>query len=192
MKQNNEKRVYLDDYISVAKNDMIIRIIFALLVLGIFIYYKVFSYDAKGFFIIILFALCLNVFYFCLTYISILQIKRFLIKEKIYNNELVVDFWNENNAIFINKYIVIFTKFKVINIEYKNIEKAKVLIKRVKGGLYKYLLITLNDKTSKKFLIYDRVHCDIDVNKVLDYLKEKNHEIKFEDSGDYWKYKYNR
>ena len=190
MKQKNDKRIYLDDYISVAKNDAIIRVVFTIIIIIFMLFTKIYIDEYFKLFVIFIFIL-LDL-WFIRTYIVLLQIKKYLIETKKYDNTLKIDFWNENNVIFIDRNIIIFTRLKIISIKYKDIMRAKVLIKRRKGRLLKYLLLTLIDESTNKILIYDGIHYDIDENKILDYLKEKNPDIIIEEAGSYWKYKYNK
>ena len=190
MKEKNEKRVYLDDYISVAKNDAIIRVVFTIIIILFILFTKIYIDEYFKLFVIFIFILI--DLWFIRSYIVLLKIKKYLIETKKYDNTLKIDFWNENNVIFIDRNIIVFTKFKIISIKYKDIIRAKVLIKRRKGRTLKYLLLTLTDESTNEILIYDGVHCDIDENKIIAYLKEKKTEIIIEESGSYWKYKYNR
>ena len=180
MKKKNDKRVYLDDYISVAKYDAIIRIIFTIIVILFILLTKLYIDEIFKSFVIFIFIFVDS--WFIRVYIILLQIKKQLIKAKKYDNIFKIDFWNEYDTLFIDKYIVIFHKFKVNIIKYDDLIKIKTAIHYFARGTGIDLILTLKNKTTYKFLIEWGAFCNFDYKKVINFIGKKNKKIVIEDS----------
>ena len=172
---NKEKRKYLNDYISVARNDIIIRVVFFALVIFLFLISNIYIDNLFKFFII--FVLFLRTSHFVIVYLHLLYIKKFLVKNNINVNNLKIILWNETNAIFTEEYVIVFQKLRVELISYNDIEKIKEAIHYFAHGTGKDLILTLKNGETYKFLIEWGPFCEIDCNKLYQFIINKNKKI---------------
>lgn len=176
MKEHNDKRIYLNDYIIVAKNDTIIRVFFGMIIILFEFLTKIYiDFYLKIFIFLLVIIYC--IYYFNI-YTRLQNIKKFLIKKKIIVDDLYIFFWNEKNVLFTSFGIIINIKKTISIINYDDISLISIkdhYFNRRKPG--KDLILTLKNKSVYQFLIYDYLFCNVDYTKISEFLKLKNPNI---------------
>lgn len=176
----NKKDYTIDEYIEIAKKDIMVFSIILIIIFSILLYvcYKIKFYYYMYFSIFGLFLIMGRI----INYIRIRKIKSYLINNNLIKDMGKIFFWNEDTYMLTDKYIIIIEERNIIHFEYQEIEEiydeTNFVFKKVAGDIKTYLHIKLNDKRTYKILISSMSSVNIVNKNIIDFLLEKNENIK--------------
>ena len=167
-------------YVRDSKNDIYVYIIF-FIILIIFLF--IISVIVKFYYILILgFLFLLAVISKFDTYYKINKIKKYLIDNKMLNKIGYIDFWNEKDCFFTEKYIIVYFHNDVYTIDYNEIigiyYKDKLRIVNMASSHLDTYMYICTDKIELPILVWTSYLVDKEYKDLGKYLLNKNPKIK--------------
>lgn len=179
MKKKEKKKLTIDEYIDIAKWDIVIYVIVSVIVLLISLYIGV-KYNFYYHLIFIGIIIVIKIGERINTYITLKKIKSYLVNNNILDRIGNIDYWNERYYFLTDNYIIIKHGKVIYSFKYSEIERIyKESYTRLGKHSYsqEYLHIVTDDNDFK-ILIYTTVLVDEDYKDISSYLMEKNLNIK--------------
>ncbi len=179
MKKKEKKKLTIDEYIDIAKWDIVIYVIVSVIVLLISLYIGV-KYNFYYHLIFIGIIIVIKIGERINTYITLKKIKSYLVNNNILDRIGNIDYWNERYYFLTDNYIIIKHGKVIYSFKYSEIERIyKESYTRLGKHSYsqEYLHIITSDNDFK-ILIYTTVLVGEDYKDISSYLIEKNPNIK--------------
>lgn len=167
----------IDEYIKIAKGDVDIHLLVAIILFLILIYVS-YKCDSYYFLFIELFQL-IRLISRVDGYFNIKKIKNYLIENNLIDKIGDIDFWNEKDYVLSDKYMIIKRYKKVCAFKYSDIEKIykKTCFTYGRYSQYEeYLTIVINDNEFE-ILTYTSVLVEEEYKDISEYLLKKNPNI---------------
>ena len=179
MKKKEKKKLTIDECIDIAKWNIVIYVIVSVIVLLISLYIGV-KYNFYYHLIFIGIIIVIKIGERINTYITLKEIKSYLVNNNILDRIGNIDYWNERYYFLTDNYIIIKHGKVIYSFKYSEIERIyKESYTRLGKHSYsqEYLHIVTDDNDFK-ILIYTTVLVDEDYKDISSYLMEKNPNIK--------------
>ena len=170
----NKKKI--EDYIGVAKTDIIFYVILTVVFLIILL---ILGHIYKFYY-----GVLFDIFMIIFTYFRVVAYYNL---KKIYNhlneNDLLykigsIDYWNEKNFFLTENYMILKERNEVLAFKYNKIKEIyKSVYRRARGSHIDTYLHVVLDGSEFKVLIYTTVLADCDYRDISDYLLKKNPNI---------------
>lgn len=182
--KKKEKDISLDEYIAIAKGDIIIYSVVALIICLPLLY----GFIKTKVILFIIFGLV--PFLFAVqrvqTYFNLKKIRQYLIDNKIIDKLGKIDFYNDQYYFLTENYMVIFQNKKVSAFQYSEIKEIyktnKVRVKEY-STVEEYLNIVTKDNAVYKVLTFTISLVQEEFKDISDYLLNKNPKIKIKESN---------
>lgn len=174
-----KKKKKIDDYIGVAKTDIYVYIVFAII---FFLFLLYLSYWFKYFFPLFFEIACfMSIHSKLATYNNLKKIKKYLENNNLLEKIGKIDFWNGESYFLTENYMIIINNGVINHFAYSDIKQMykKTYHGSNFGSLYtqEYLHIRLKDYTEYKVLIYSTCLVNEDFRDISGYLLQKNKNI---------------
>lgn len=182
--KKKEKDISLDEYIAIAKGDIIIYGVVALIICAPLLY----GFIKTKVVLFILFGLV--PFLFAVqrvqTYFNLKKIRKYLIDNKIIDKLGKIDFYNDQYYFLTENYMVIFQNKKVSAFKYSDIKEmyktTKIRAKEY-STVEEYLNIVTKDNEVYRVLTFTISLVQEEFRDISDYLLNKNPKIKIKESN---------
>lgn len=182
--KKKEKDISLDEYIAIAKGDIIIYGVVALIICAPLLY----GFIKTKVVLFILFGLV--PFLFAVqrvqTYFNLKKIRKYLIDNKIIDKLGKIDFYNDQYYFLTENYMVIFQNKKVSAFKYSDIKEmyktTKIRAKEY-STVEEYLNIVTKDNEVYRVLTFTISLVQEEFKDISDYLLNKNPKIKVKESN---------
>lgn len=182
--QKKEKDISLDEYIAIAKGDIIIYSVVALIICAPLLY----GFIKTKVVLFIIFGLVPFLFSVqrVQTYFNLKKIRQYLIDNKIIDKLGKIDFYNDQYYFLTENYMVIFQNKKVSAFKYSDIKEmyktTKIRAKEY-STVEEYLNIVTQDNEVYRVLTFTISLVQEEFKDISDYLLNKNPKIKVKDSN---------
>ena len=179
MKKKEKRKLTIDEYIDIAKWDIVIYVIVSVIVLLISLYIGV-KYNFYYHLIFIGIIIVIKIGERINTYITLKKIKSYLVDNNILDKIGNIDYWNERYYFLTDNYIIIKHGKVIYSFRYSEIERIyKESYTRLGKHSYsqEYLHIVTSDNDFK-LLIYTTILVGEYYKDISSYLMEKNPNIK--------------
>lgn len=175
------KKKTIDEYIEIAKTDIILYIIVLLILSLILLYisFRVNWYYLMIFSIVFSFSIINKI----IVYHTLRNIKDYLIKNDLLDKIGEIIFWNEKNYLLTDNYIII-SEYNIISyFEYDDIleitKRNDTVLNSRCSHFDEYLVITFKDGQQIEVLMYSTALVSEEVKDITEFLLNKNNKIKF-------------
>ena len=179
MKKKEKKKLTIDEYIDIAKWDIVIYVVVSVIILLISLYIGV-KYNFYYHLIFIGIIIVIKIGERINTYITLKKIKSYLVDNNILDKIGNIDYWNERYYFLTDNYMIIKHGKVIYSFKYSEIERIyKESYTRLGKHSYsqEYLHIVTDDNDFK-ILVYTTVLVGEDYKDISSYLMEKNPNIK--------------
>ncbi len=178
MKKREKKKLTIDEYIDIGKNDITLYVIITIILLAISLYFGI----KYNFYFHLLFIGLIMISRICERIDTLLTLKK--IKNYLVDNNLLykignIDYWNDRYYFLTDNYMIIKQSKEIYSFEYSEIERIyKESYVELSNHSYSqenlHIVVNGNDF---KILIYTTVLVGEDYRDISDYLIEKNPNI---------------
>ena len=175
------KNKTVDEYVNIAKTDILVYIIMLTLITFILLFI---SYKVNWFYLMIFcIAFPFTIINKILTYRNLKNIKKYLTENSLLDKIGKIFFWNEKNYFLTDNYIIT-SEYNITSLyKYDNIlkiSKRKNTVLNSKHSYYEeYLIITFKDKEQIELLVYTTALVDEEFKDITEFLLNKNKNIIF-------------
>ena len=183
MKKKEKKKLTIDEYIDIAKWDIVIYVIVSVIVLLISLYIGI-KYNFYYHLIFIGIMIIVKIGERIDTYFALKKIKSYLVDNNILDKIGNIDYWNEKYYFLTDNYMIIKQDKVIYAFKYSEIERIyKESYTRLGKHSYsqEYLHIVTNDNDFK-VLVYTTILVGEDYKDISYYLMEKNPNIKVDET----------
>lgn len=175
-----KKNKNLNDYIEMAKYDIMLYLLLFLIITGVIVFY---FYKTKiWFYLFIPFVLFVVFLSKISTYINLLSIRKYLLNNNLIEKMGNIIFWNYKNYFLTDNYFIIKRTAFVDCFSYKDIleiyKEKKITLKSKYSSISEYLHIRLKNGNQHKILIDTTKLVNEEYKDITNILLEKNSNIK--------------
>lgn len=179
----NKKKLTLDEYIVIGKNDIIVYVSITFILLIALLYVGI-KYNIYYYLFFIGIIMVGRVYERIDTFVTLKQIKKYLIINNLLDKIGNIDYWNEKYYFLTDNYVIIKQNRKIYSFEYSEIQRIYkesnlILNKHSQSQEYLHIIVDNNDFI---ILIYSTVLVGENFKDISDYLIEKNPNIKIDKS----------
>ena len=177
----NKKKLTIDEYIDIAKNDIIVYASVTFILLTIFLYVGI-KYNVYYYLFFVGLIIIGRTYERIDAFLTLKQIKKYLTINNLLDKIGTIDYWNEKYYFLTDNYMIIKQGKEIYSFKYSEIkriykESNLVLNKYSKSQEYLHILVGNNNFI---ILIYSTVLVGEDFKDISDYLIKKNPNIVIE------------
>jgi len=167
----------IDEYIKIAKGDVDIHLLVAIILFLILIYIC-YKFDSYYFLLIEMFQL-IRLISRIEGYFNIKKINKYLIDNNLIEKIGRIDFWNERNYILSKEYMIIKIQKDIFTFKYSDIQKIykKTHLRIGKNSKYEEYLNIITNDNEFEILIYTTILVEEEYKDISKYLLKKNPKI---------------
>lgn len=178
MKNNEKKKLTLDEYINIGKSDIIVYVSVTLILLIIFLYVGI-KYNVYYYLFFVGLIIIGRTYERIETLVTLKQIKKYLTDNNLLDKIGNIDYWNEKYYFLTDNYMIIKQGKEIYSFNYSEIERIYkesnlVLNKHSRSQEYLHIIVGNNNFI---ILIYSTVLVGEDFKDISDYLIKKNPNI---------------
>lgn len=178
MTKRKSNKLTIDEYINIAKDDIIVYAVVTIILLAISLYFGI-KYNFYFYLLFVGLIMIDRIYERIDTLLNLKKIKTYLVDNNLLNKIGNIDYWNNRYYFLTDNYMIIKQKKVIYSFEYSEIEKI-YKESRVQHGktsyFQEYLHIIVNDNDFK-ILISSTILVGEDYRDISDYLIEKNPKI---------------